>query len=187
MKTVRSAADTRRRLLAAGTDEFAGFGLAGARVERIVAAARCNKQSLYAYFGSKEGLFDAVYDAMVAETVHDVPIDANDLPEYAARLYDRHRDRPEVMRLFIWHQLERSTTPGMPESSVLAAVHKVAAIEAAQDAGRVTSRIAAPDLITLIHKLSAGFPLAPEATGDAEGHAKFRKVLIETVARIVAP
>ena len=34
---------TKRRLLAAATAEFAAHGLAGARVDRIAAAARANK------------------------------------------------------------------------------------------------------------------------------------------------
>ena len=58
--TARGAA-TRDRILEVATREFAEHGIAGARIERIVAAARTNKAQLYAYFGSKEGLFDAIF------------------------------------------------------------------------------------------------------------------------------
>ena len=56
----RNADRTRKRLLAAATDEFAALGIAGARIDRIIAAAHTNKAQLYGYFGSKDGLFDAV-------------------------------------------------------------------------------------------------------------------------------
>ena len=56
-----NADETRRRLLEAATAEFAANGIAGARVDRIAANAGCNKQAIYAYFESKDGLFEAVY------------------------------------------------------------------------------------------------------------------------------
>ena len=56
----RDAEATKARLLAAATAEFAAYGVAGARVDRIAGAAQANKQLIYAYFGSKDDLFDAV-------------------------------------------------------------------------------------------------------------------------------
>lgn len=47
------SAATRARLLDAAHAEFAERGLAGARVDRIAAAAQANKQAIYAYFGSR--------------------------------------------------------------------------------------------------------------------------------------
>lgn len=37
------------------TEEFTRYGIAGARIERVVEPARTNRAQLYAYFGSKEG------------------------------------------------------------------------------------------------------------------------------------
>ena len=53
---------TRRRILEAATAEFAGKGLAGARVEEIARRARINKRMLYHYFGNKEALWLAVLE-----------------------------------------------------------------------------------------------------------------------------
>jgi TetR/AcrR family transcriptional regulator len=53
---------TRRRILAAATSEFAGKGLAGARVDEIAARARVSKRMLYHYFGDKEALWLAVLE-----------------------------------------------------------------------------------------------------------------------------
>ena len=47
----------RADILAAAEREFAAAGFSGGRVERIAAAAGVNKQLLFHYFGSKDGLF----------------------------------------------------------------------------------------------------------------------------------
>jgi AcrR family transcriptional regulator len=64
--SVRDPERTRARILAAATDEFARYGLGGARVDRIANAADTNKRMLYYYFGNKEGLFLAVLEATYA-------------------------------------------------------------------------------------------------------------------------
>ena len=60
MPPLRDAQATRRRLLDAACAEFAQYGMAGARVERIAEAAGSNKAQIYHYFGGKAQLFDAV-------------------------------------------------------------------------------------------------------------------------------
>ena len=76
----RDAARTKQRLLDAARDEFAEYGIAGARVERIAAAARCNKALIYAYFDSKDALFDAAFAAHVQAHLDRVNFDGTDLP-----------------------------------------------------------------------------------------------------------
>ena len=103
----RDAQATRSRILAAATSEFAAYGIAGARVDRIAAAAQANKNMIYIYFGSKEQLFDAVFAAAIGQLLDTVPIDVHDLPGYAGALFD-HADRhPQLTRLARWHGLER--------------------------------------------------------------------------------
>lgn len=62
---------TRSRILKAALHEFADFGLAGARVEKIARSAKVNKQVLYYHFGNKSDLFRAtlasVYDQPVVQ------------------------------------------------------------------------------------------------------------------------
>jgi len=53
---------TRARILDAATGEFARYGLAGARVDRIADSAGANKRMLYYYFGDKNALFAAVLE-----------------------------------------------------------------------------------------------------------------------------
>ncbi len=54
------------RILKAATDEFARFGLGGARVDRIAVRAGANKRMLYYYYGNKDDLFLAVLEASYA-------------------------------------------------------------------------------------------------------------------------
>ena len=61
-------AQGRRRdaILAAARSEFARHGFAGARIERIAAAAVVNKQLIFHYFRSKEGLYSAAISTIFA-------------------------------------------------------------------------------------------------------------------------
>ena len=97
---------TRRRLLDAATREFAEYGIAGARVDRIAAAAQSNKAQIYHYFKNKDGLFDAVMTDLAREVVLEAPIDPTDLPEYAGRLFDRFANDQVKARLAHWYRLE---------------------------------------------------------------------------------
>lgn len=58
----RDATRSREAILAAARDEFAAFGLGGARVERIAERAGVNKKLLYHYFEDKDDLFRAVME-----------------------------------------------------------------------------------------------------------------------------
>ena len=58
----RNAERTQAVILEAATQEFARYGLAGARVDRIALRARTNKRMLYYYFGAKDKLFLAVLE-----------------------------------------------------------------------------------------------------------------------------
>lgn len=57
----------RSDILEAARREFATSGYAGARIERIAAAAAVNKQLLFHYFESKEGLFTAALAGLLEQ------------------------------------------------------------------------------------------------------------------------
>ena len=61
-------AQSRRRdaILVAARSEFARHGFAGARIERIAEVADVNKQLIFHYFHSKEGLYSAAISAVFA-------------------------------------------------------------------------------------------------------------------------
>jgi AcrR family transcriptional regulator len=97
---------TRQRIFQAATAEFAEHGLAGARIDRIAAAARANKQAIYLYFGGKEKLFGAVVRAKMDEICHTLSLDPRTLPEAVGQLYDWYQEHPELIRLLLWEALE---------------------------------------------------------------------------------
>lgn len=102
------ATDTKRRILAAARAEFAQYGLAGARVDRIAETGQANKRSIYVHYGSKNDLFDRVVTSALTEMAESVPFTAEDLPAYAGALFDYLIARPEVLRLTTWAGLERA-------------------------------------------------------------------------------
>lgn len=66
--TVAPSAPARSRrddILAAAIREFGAAGFAGARMERIATTARVNKQLLFHYFDSKDGLLVAALDRIL--------------------------------------------------------------------------------------------------------------------------
>ena len=72
---VRDADATRQRLIDAARAEFAQYGIAGARVDRIAANAASNKAQIYHYYGSKDALFDAVWEDLVTQLTEQAPIE----------------------------------------------------------------------------------------------------------------
>jgi TetR/AcrR family transcriptional regulator len=59
-RQVRDAEATQAQILDAAEQEFARCGLAGARIDTIVAQTGVTKAMIYYYFQSKEGLYEAV-------------------------------------------------------------------------------------------------------------------------------
>ncbi|TVT62179.1 TetR/AcrR family transcriptional regulator [Amycolatopsis rhizosphaerae] len=185
----RDAEATRRRLLEAARDEFAAYGIAGSRVDRIAAAARSNKAQIYHYFGSKDGLFDAVFDAMCRETVDAVPIDAGNLPEYAGRLFDSYQQRPWVQRIATWYRLERAGTGDLNRMVLASNEAKVRAVADAQAKGILPRRFPADVLLGLVIHLSGFWSShVPEfdALVDRETTADRRQVVVDAVAALLS-
>jgi AcrR family transcriptional regulator len=82
---VRNAEATKRRILDAALEEFAKFGLGGARVDTIADRAAANKGLIYAYFGSKENLFTAVLEeAYLGIRVAERELELDKLPPLTA-------------------------------------------------------------------------------------------------------
>ncbi len=184
----RDAEATRRRLLDAARDEFAAYGIAGGRVDRIAAAARSNKAQIYHYFGSKDGLFDAVFDEMCRGTVDAVPVDAENLPEYAGRLFDSYEQRPWVQRIAAWYRLERAGTADLIPVVLASNTAKVQAVARAQDQGILPSHFPASVLLGLVVHLS-GFWSSNVPEFDAlvcdRSAAARRQAVVDAVAALL--
>src|SRR5699024_2653914 len=111
------AEQTRQELLTAATAEFAEHGLAGARVDRIAAAAGVNKQRIYGHFGSKDELFDAVLARTMREAAASKPLQPDETPGgYIARTFDFHREQPELLQLLMWEALSRPVASAVADT-----------------------------------------------------------------------
>jgi AcrR family transcriptional regulator len=144
--------ETERRLFEAASTEFAERGLAGARVDRIAARAQANKQLIYAYFGDKGRLFDAVADQRATELTESVPMDPDHLVGWTVSVFDFIVAQPDTVRLSLWQQLERPEQVRCRiEVDYKDYVDRVAH---AQSEGKVTSAVSALDLIVLLAGLA---------------------------------
>ncbi len=183
---VRDADRTRTRLLEAGRAEFAEYGIAGARVDRIAAAAGCNKAMIYAYFDSKDGLFDAVFSAHVQSHLAAADFDPYDLPAYAGRLYDIFEDDPAVMRLASWYLLERAASKPLP--AVLAAnAMRLEMLRKAQSEGRLTTRYEATAILVLVQAMANSWArLNPEFRTAQPDRSLRRHAVVDAVTRLLA-
>ncbi|GGX69745.1 TetR/AcrR family transcriptional regulator [Streptomyces minutiscleroticus] len=185
------ATETKRRLKKAAVEEFARHGLAGARVDRIAENAAANKRSIYMHFGTKEELFDMVVADSMVELAQAVSIDASDLAEYAGELFDQLEQRPHVRRLYLWAGLERQ----QPVDAEVAEYRRnIAAIEAAQAAGRVRTDIPATELMAMTVALVMSWETASWSlkalqtqTGPASFAPRRRDAIAAAVTALVHP
>jgi len=130
---------TRSRILRAAVEEFAEHGSAGARVDRIAAKAGANKESIYRYFGSKQGLLRRVLDEYLNTRGDEIGPDPDDPVGYPAGLVRSHAKNPALVRLVAWEGLE-TKGPMDEQSARERQVHydrKIAVIEDAQRAGLI--------------------------------------------------
>jgi AcrR family transcriptional regulator len=102
----RDAEATKARIFEAATEEFAAYGIAGARVDRIAHNAQANKQLIYAYFGDKRKLFYKVLDKAMVQVAEMVSTDITDLDRWVDEHIDYHHKHPELLRLLMWESLE---------------------------------------------------------------------------------
>ncbi|MEU7215517.1 TetR/AcrR family transcriptional regulator [Nocardia iowensis] len=106
--TMKRSDATKQALLRAARDEFAEYGLAGARVDRIAEAAGVNKERIYGLFGSKDKLFDVILIDTLREFMDVVqPLADTEPGEYVGKLFDYHNNNPQLLRLMMWEGLHR--------------------------------------------------------------------------------
>jgi AcrR family transcriptional regulator len=189
---------TKRKILDAASSEFAESGPDGTTVERIAKAAGVNKERVYKYFGGKTELFARVLREQLATAAHDLPLDStspDDIAEYAGRLYDYHRQHPELVRLLQWEALTFDAEVPEEHSRREYYGRKTSAFADGQAAGTITSAVA-PDLLHFLLLSLVGYwaalpQVARMITGtgaeDAVEDARRRAAVVEAARRLVSP
>jgi AcrR family transcriptional regulator len=181
---------TKELLLAAATEEFSAKGLAGARVDRIAAAAGVNKERIYQYFGKKDELFDAVLAAEMVRVMTEVPITGNGpaaFGEYAGRLFDRHTTDGVLPRLLFWEGLERG---GETVSRATRSDHCAIKVHQVLDVLPGIDRTDAADLLITVITLCDGWPVLPQIdtllAGRGADRTTRRRAFIVRTATLLA-
>ncbi|MBB4939162.1 AcrR family transcriptional regulator [Streptosporangium album] len=185
----RNSSATKARLLDAAFTEFATYGIAGARVDRIAEAAGANKRLIYVYFGNKEQLFDEVLHRAMTEGAESVPFDVEDLPGYAGAIFDHLVARPDLMRLRLWRLLERPSATGLEPDTFR---RKVAEVADAQQRGDLAPEIQPDDLLTMVLAMAQAWFWAAEDVDPGqvsqswppERLALHRSAVVEAARRI---
>lgn len=188
----RNSKATKELLLAAASEEFSEYGLAGARIDRIAERAGANKRLLYVYFGDKDQLFDTVLARHIEALMESIPLKDGDLTAFAAARFDFMLANPQVSRLSSWRILERSE-PTEAERQTFE--ERVASVAAAQEAGRIRSDIPAIDLFAIVLRMTDSWLGAPAALRgvvredpiSARRLREHRAALLAAVRSVTAP
>ncbi|TQS42566.1 TetR family transcriptional regulator [Cryptosporangium phraense] len=184
--TPRAEDSTRDRVVKAATAEFADFGIAGARVDRIAKAARTSKERVYAYFSSKEALYREVSGDVLAAVADATRMDPDDLPAYAGRVHDYYQAHPEHARIIGWGRLERS---GIPADDPLrrAVAYK---LEQLGGTGQFTGALQPIDALMLVNEIAMAWANQPDliAAVPADERSQFlaarRAAIVAAVERL---
>ena len=188
----RDSSATKARLLDAAFSEFAAYGIAGARVDRIAEAAGANKRLIYVYFGNKEQLFDEVLQRAMTAGAESVPFDDSDLPGYAGAIFDHLVARPDLMRLRLWKLLERPSATGLEQDAFRG---KAAQVAEAQRRGDLDPAMAPDDLLTMVLAAAQAWFWAAEGidpkevalSWPEERLARHRAAVVESARRMTEP
>ncbi|NQX26453.1 TetR family transcriptional regulator [Microbacteriaceae bacterium VKM Ac-2854] len=174
---------SRERILAAARAEFAAFGFAGARVDRMAAAAGLNKERLYAYYGGKRGLFVAAVADAIQEIGLAVDQEARDLPDLAGRMFDFIAAHPENLRLLTWARMESDEFWAETHALLDEAVDPVATIVSWQADGRADPRWNAHDVFVAVLGLCEIWQVTPFVdASDPEAEARRRELVLHLVS-----
>ncbi|WP_040790486.1 TetR/AcrR family transcriptional regulator [Nocardia paucivorans] len=178
---------TRERILAAAKAEFAEYGTAGARINRIAAAAHASKDRLYAYFPGKSELYAAVTEQWTRETAAETALRAEDIPGYVGRLFDHFLAHPDNARLQAWTDLE-PTDERIDEVLRRTVEPKLAELRRGQRAGLITADIPAPTLLRMLTELARTTAThAAQRSRGPERIAAHRAATVLAARRLIAP
>src|ERR1700748_510802 len=192
----KRAETTRRALIAAGRELFAGRGYDDVGAEEIVKAAGLTRGALYHHFpGGKAGLLEAIYEAVEAESTErvahivldskmDSPLAAMKagvaafLDECAEPGFQQIvlHDAPAVLGWERWREIAAANGLGLIEASLIAAIE---AGEIRPLPGKTTAHL-------LLGALDEAAMLLARSS-DPAGRAEITSVLLALIDSFAAP
>ena len=196
--------ETKRNILDIATQEFSAMGLAGARVDAIAERTNTTKRMLYYYFGSKEGLYEAVLEQVygdIRSLEQELHLDAMDPVEAMRELvgftfdyHDKHRDFVRLVTIENIHAakyIEQSKTFKARNSTVVKTIEDLIARGVA--AGKFRDDVDPIDLHLMIssfcfhrvgnrHTWGAAFGRDPSGP---RSRARHREMIVDAVLRFM--
>ncbi len=185
---MRNTSELRGVIIDAARAEFARYGLAGARIDRIAKSANASKERLYAHFGDKEALFRQVVAADSTEFFGAIGVRPDAVAEFAGDIYDLVTTMPEHLRMITWARLE-----GVPMEEPELDGRKIrdrdaAAIEAAQAAGYIDADWDPQQLLIVLFGIGMAWASWPQdQPGGADAQAVSRATAVDAATRILKP
>ncbi|MGW6117939.1 TetR family transcriptional regulator [Nocardia sp. NPDC055165] len=186
---MRNTIELRGAILVAARAEFARYGLAGARIDRVARTAQASKERLYAHFGDKETLFREVVAVGNAEFFGAVTLRPDAVPNFVGEIFDLARVHPEHHRMITWAQLEGITLDEPHADSEPVIAHHAAAIREAQSQGHVDTAWHPVDLLVMLLALGLAWAQTPHpdaTTDDATLVARHRAAAVEAASRVIS-
>jgi AcrR family transcriptional regulator len=186
MKQVQE--DVQHRILLSARAEFAAFGLAGARIDRIASNAHASKERLYAYFSDKAALFQAVLDLNGSEFYDAVPLRADAVAEFVGALFDHSLSHPEHLRMLTWARLD-GVEYAMPTGGQ-APAGKIETLREAQRLGFVDAQWDPTLLIPMLFGIGfawANSPVKDPIPSDPDTTARKRAAAVRAAQRLIDP
>lgn len=186
MASPSRADSTRDRIIDAATAEFARYGIAGARIDRIAKAAATSKERVYAHFRGKAELYRFIAARELDAVAEATQLDPADLPGYAGRVHDYFLAHPDRRRLMRWGQLEGV---GADESARVTGRRKVAMVHQAQQDGLLEASWDPLDVVVFVSQLASAWadqPELPSVAGQTREQflAHRRAALVAAVQRL---
>jgi AcrR family transcriptional regulator len=186
------ADSTRDRIVTAAKAEFARYGIAGARIDRIAKAARTSKERVYAYFRGKEALYRFISAQELAAVAEATRMDPRDLPGYAGRVHDYFMRHPERFRLMTWGKLELGTGDALPDEAIQKTVGgKIEQLREAQEAGHLSPAWDPLDILVFVNQIAASWAaqpdLVPTADAGGDGFMTARRAAIVAAVQCLFP
>ncbi len=197
--------ETKRNILEVATAEFSAMGLAGARVDSIAERTNTTKRMLYYYFGSKDGLYEAVLDKVygdiraLEQDLHVSELEPVEgmrrLVEFTFDYHDRHRDFVRLVTIENIHgakYLEQLKTFRSRNASVIVTIEDLLTRGVAS--GQFRDDLDPIDLHLMISSLCFHRVSNRSTFGAAFGRdpshprlrAKHREMIVDAIARFVA-
>ncbi|WP_424463243.1 TetR/AcrR family transcriptional regulator [Pseudoclavibacter helvolus] len=180
---------TKQLLLESATRHFSEKGFAGARVDAIARDAGVNKERIYQYFGDKQALFASVLQQSLLRIFDAAELSGEGpgaVGRYAAALFDRYSEHPELPRLLAWEGLETDGGLALDERDARCAGKAAAIREACPWLSDAESRGVLLSVVTLVNGWWTLGQLHTVMLGPAAGAADRRAVLAAQAAALVA-